>query len=98
MSKWERRIRATSRGIIRLWPQIKRLRESLTHLEKAQLRLINTKWDAQRHIVPVKVIKAAGRGPRRHTVVYEEQQLTVALSRMTPEKRAEFIERLQGEL
>lgn len=98
MPKWEKRAKAASRGIVKLWPRIKALQDELKRLEAIQLRLINTKWDAQRKIVPVKIIKGTEPREKRDAISYSERQLSIALSQMTPERKAEFIRRLEGEL
>ena len=56
MPKWERRVDAARRGALSLQPRIDELRCKLKHLEKAALKLWNLKYQAQLHLVEVKVI------------------------------------------
>ena len=94
MPKWERRVDAARRGALKLQPRINKLRRELKYLEKAALRLWNLKYDAQLHIVEVKVIPLKGSyyPTHKHTFEYtyahaseaRKEQIIAQLSKEMP--------------
>jgi len=93
MTNWESKLKESDRVLRTLAPKMKALRIELKVLEYIYTFNAKLKFEAERHIVPIKII------PPRSTSNKPEQKAEVLLKRakaLSSEDKGELLKALQG--
>jgi len=91
----EKRRTAVKHGMAKLHARIIPLRDELEILQRAYLRLLNQKWEAEEELVGVTIIPTGMTKVKKEA---EEKALTKRLNDMSAEEASEMLAMLEAKL